>query len=545
MRVRSTTWLTSIAKLATDHRCYGRFVSTGKRPARWIVVFGIVLVAASCHRADGGGPDSGPGDSGPDATPGESEPGDGACSGVVWAAPPGCAATDLEGKLRCIPGLTVTPQELTPPLTGYRRFDLVLDQPIDHDHPELGTLQQRAMLLHISDTAPMVLTTSGYGLGSRNGLTEITRQLNANQIAYEHRYFGPSRPVPTDWSKLDIRQAAFDAHRFVEALHWLYPGHWVNTGGSKGGMTSVYQRRFYPCDVDATVAYVAPTSITTTDAAYIAFLEQVGGSERAICRADLVAFQRRLLEQRAEIVPKVQGTFVQIDVDKAFELAVIELNFAFWQYTAPDDLEVGCSAIPPASATPEQMLAFLEFHSSPDVLAGEGSLDFYHAYYHQAAAQLGAPAPYEAPLADLLRYSGADVPASFIPAGEVAAFDTAAMLDINNWVASDGERMMFIYGELDPWSSREFVPSARDSHRFIVNGGNHGARISQLAEADRNEAMSLLARWLGVPTTVPRSSRPTSVSRRADSVTGDLTGDASDDVTGVLSDGRRALRPPR
>jgi hypothetical protein len=507
--------------------------------------FGIVLVAASCHSSDDADPQPG-NDGGPDSGPGDSEPGDvGACSGVVWAPPPGCAATTLEDRLRCIPGLTVTPQDLAPPLAGYRRFDLVLDQPIDHDHPELGTLQQRAMLLHVSDTAPMVLATSGYGLGSRNGLTEVARLLNANQLAYEHRYFGPSRPAPTDWSKLDIRQAAVDAHRFAEALHWLYPGHWVNTGASKGGMTSVYQRRFHPCDVDATVAYVAPTSITTTDSAYVAFLEQVGGSERAGCRADLIAFQRRLLQRRAEIVPQVRGTFLQIDVDKAFELAVVELNFAFWQYTAPDDPEIGCSAIPPAGATPEQMLAFLEIHSSPDVLAGEDSLDFYHAYYHQAVAQLGAPAPYEAPLADLLRYRGADVPATFIPAGEVSAFDAAAMPDINTWVANDGERMMFIYGELDPWSSREFVPSAKDSHRFKVTGGNHGARIAQLAETDRNEALSLLARWLDAPTTAPGSSRPLSVARRADSATGDLTGDASDDATSELSDGLRALRPPR
>jgi hypothetical protein len=179
------------------------------------------------------------------------------------------------------------------------------------------------------------------------------------------------------------------------------------------------------------------------------------------------------------------------------------------------------------------------------VLAGDASLDFYHAYYHQAAAQLGAPAPYEAPLADLLRYPGADIPATFLPAGEVAAFDAAAMPDINNWVASDGERMMFVYGEFDPWSSREFVPSARDSHKFTVAGGNHGSSLGQLAEADRAEAMSLLARWLASPTTALRSSRPTSVPRHADSVTGDLTEDVSEDATGELSDGPGALRPPR
>lgn len=436
-----------------------------------------------------------------------------ACSDALWSAPAGCTATDLEGKLRCIPGLEVTPRtdNDTPP--GYQRFDLVLTQPIDHAHPEAGTFGQRAMLLHTSDTAPMVLATSGYQLSAFARLSEPTRLLAANQIAYEHRFFLASRPVPTDWTKLDIQQAAGDAHALAAALHWLYPGRWVNTGGSKGGMTSVYQRRFHPCDVDATVAYVAPTSLGTVDPSYVAFLDQVGGADRAGCRADLVAFQRRLLEQRAAILPMVEGTFTQIPVDEAYELAALELNFAFWQYTSPDDGAFGCSAVPGAAATPAEMLAFLEHHSSVDVLAGDGSLDFYHAYYHQAASQLGGPAPYERPLADLLQFAGKDVPATYLPAGEVAAFDGAAMPDVNNWVASEASQMMFIYGSLDPWSSREFAPSAHDSHVFVVEGGNHGSSISQLADADRSAAHDLLARWLNAPvvTAARRRAIPASV----------------------------------
>ncbi|MHB8879582.1 MAG: S28 family serine protease, partial [Myxococcaceae bacterium] len=236
----------------------------------------------------------------------------------------------------------------------------------------------------------------------RRTLARGTRLFGANQLSYEHRYFAASRPVPADWSKLDIQQAADDAHRIVEAFRWIYPGPWVNTGISKGGMASVYHRRFYPCDVDATVAYSAPVSLGTSDPAYPPFLEQVGGAPWQACRTALIDFQRRLLSQRDQLTPRVQGTFTRVPIDKAFELAVIELFVAFWQYTAPDDPGYGCAAIPAPGALAAEMLAFLEYHSSPDLLAGDQSLALYEPYYFQAAAQLGAPKPYEAPLSDLL-----------------------------------------------------------------------------------------------------------------------------------------------
>lgn len=427
-----------------------------------------------------------------------------ACIDTQWAPPANCTATDIAGKLRCIPGVRVTPRT-DMALAGYQRFDLVFTQPVDHDQPDGAKLEQSVMLHHRSDTAPVVMVTGGYGMGDDSRLTELTRLLGANQIRYEHRYFEESRPAPADWSKLDIRQSARDAHRIAEALHWLYTGNWVNTGASKGGMTSVYHRRFHPCDVDATVAYVAPTSNSATDPRYNDFLASVGGAARVQCRADLMAFQRRLLQRRDEIVPMVQGTFAQISVEKAYEMAVIELNFAFWQYTDPRDPSFGCAAIPPDGVTTLQMLAFLESHVRIDDLAGEASLDYYHGYYHQAAAQLGAPAPYETPLADLLQFPGLDVPATFIPAGEVAAFDIAAMPDINQWVATEGEQMMFVYGELDPWSSNVFAASGKQTGTYYVAGGNHGASIGQLSAPDRTAALDQLRRWLNATVTVPQA----------------------------------------
>jgi hypothetical protein len=432
----------------------------------------------------------------PDAAAPDAAPDAPAADLCAWTPPAGCTATDLAGKLACIDGLTAT-LRTDQPLPGYTRYDLQYTQPIDHAHPELGTFRQRAMLMFAAAEKPMVLATSGYNLSSRSRVDELAAMFGANELWYEHRFFQASTPASDDWTKLDIQQAAADAHRLAAAVHWLFPGKWVNTGASKGGMTSIYHRRFYPCDVDATVAYVAPYSLAAGDDAYNTFLTDVGGGAYATCRTNLRAFQRRLLERRAEIIPLVTGTFTRLPVAQVYELAVIELAFAMWQYTNPDDPTRGCSAIPPDTATPAQMLAFLNFHSAPDVLAGDGSLAFYRAYYHQAQGQLGFPAPFETGLTDLLQYPGTDVAATFLPPGTAPTFDPTQMPAIRDWVESTGERMMFVYGQYDPWSTRMYAPSAaRDSVTYVDPAGNHGAKIGSLEPGDRAAATGKLETWL-------------------------------------------------
>ena len=154
----------------------------------------------------------------------------------------------------------------------------------------------------------------------------------------EHRFFLPSRPEPADWSHLTIQQSAADFHRIVKAFKPIYTGRWVSTGGSKGGETVVFFRRFYPADVDATVAYVAPLA-RRDDERFPSFQEAVGAS--APCRERLKAFQRAILAARraagaAGHLPPARGlTFEQLGLEKALEHAVIEAYFAFWQYGTP------------------------------------------------------------------------------------------------------------------------------------------------------------------------------------------------------------------
>ena len=82
------------------------------------------------------------------------------------------------------------------------------------------------------------------------------------------------------------------------------------------------------------------------------------------------------------------------------------------------------------------------------------------------------------------------------------SFDPAVMPMIERFVLEDAERMIFIYGANDPWSTNAFaVSSNNDSYRLFVTGldGNHNSDIDKLSSADRTFALGKLSEWLDAP----------------------------------------------
>jgi hypothetical protein len=409
------------------------------------------------------------------------------------AAPkPACAATDLAGQIRCIPGVTVQTRMGTPP-AGYQRFDLTIEQPVDHNDPNGAKFQQRIVLLHRSPTAPMVIQTSGYSLST--GRSELTTTFAANQISIEHRYFTPSIPAaPVQWQHLTIAQSAADSHHIWEAFKWLYPGKWVNTGASKGGETAVYHRRFFPCDVDATVAYVAPLVYGLDDQRFVPFLQNIGGATNASCRTKLMDFAKSCLMRRSELEPRLDASmYTRFGVAQSFEYSILDVYWAFWQYQ-PASM---CSAVPAANAPADTMFTFLTDIGVLDD-GQDASTSFFGPYFYQAGYELGVPASWEDPLKPLLQFPNDDSIDPFFPIGSPKpTFRPQAMVDIQDWVKTSGQRLMFIYGEFDPWTGGAYeLGSAMDSFKFIQPGGNHGSSIGGLRAADKEMALSTLERWL-------------------------------------------------
>ncbi|WP_305785502.1 S28 family serine protease [Symbioplanes lichenis] len=423
---------------------------------------------------------------------------------VLSPAPAAHAAADdpLLDQLHAIPGLTVVSET---PGTGYRFFVLTYRQPADHRHPGQGSYEQRLTLLHRSSDAPVVLSTSGYGLAAtpRPGQTEPTAILGGNQISVEHRFFTPSRPAPADWSDLTIWQEATDEHRIVTAFKSIYAAKWIQTGASKGGMTSVYHRRFYPGDVDGVVAYVAPDDvINPEDRAYDKFFDTVG---TPTCRLALDNVQREALKRRDRLVPRVAATAADQGwtftntlgtADRSFEMTVLDTAWAFWQYSTLAD----CASVPATTATDDELYAWI------DGVAGwsfytDQSLEYYFPYYFQAASQLGWPSLKFEHLRGLRHYPGLYTANASLPASLRRPHNPLPMIDVDLWVRTSAQRMLFIYGENDPWGAERFTPSKHDSALYVAPATNHGANIARLSPADSAAATATLKRWAGVTTT--------------------------------------------
>jgi hypothetical protein len=411
---------------------------------------------------------------------------------------------DLAEVLAAIPGMSVTEEEVDPP---YRFFRLVYQQPVDHDDPDGPTFGQRMTLVHRDAEAPMVLHTGGYHLYEDPFLSELAVVLDGNQVHVEQRFFGPSRPDPADWSKLTIEQAAADHHRIVQALAPLYPGAWLSTGASKGGMTSIFHRRFYPDDVDATVPYVAPISFGAPDDRYEPFLAAVGDES---CHTAVEDYQREMLARREVMQGRLEAwaaereyTYERLGgIANAFEDSVVEFEWGYWQYLGDE----WCQYLPAADAPDDDLWSFhADYAGALDYLDDEAIAD-YEPYYYQSETQLGYPSSPTAHIDDLLVTQ--DEPRDYLPADAPIEFDPASMEDIASWVASDAERMLFIYGEWDPWTGGAFdLGDAADSFEYVMPRGTHGSRILTLDEPDRAAAFAALERWTGVTPVVPEQGR--------------------------------------
>ncbi|WP_016826107.1 S28 family serine protease [Streptomyces viridosporus] len=399
-------------------------------------------------------------------------------------------------RLGSLPGVRIV-EERPSTEPGYRLFVLGLRQPVDHTDPSAGTFEQRLTLLHTSTERPTVLFTTGYGAVLTSRFTEPTVLLGGNQLQVEHRYFGTSLPSVHDYSHLTVRQAADDHHRVVRTFRRLYPGAWISTGGSKGGMASVYHRRFHPHDVDGTVAYAAPNNVDDRDdSAYLRFLETVG---TAADREAIRTAQRRLLLHRAELVARYEAattaagdTFRIVgSADKAFEIAVLRAPFMFWQNggSAADR-----AALPGPDATADRLYTWLDDTAGLSLYA-DTVARAYIPYWYQLATEMGYLDVPTAHLSDLLRHPGAVEPRTFVPRDIPVRFDPDAMPDIDRWVRRSGTRLLFVNGTRDPSTAESFPPGRHDSRVLWVPDANHHTTLADLPAADRAEATAMLTRW--------------------------------------------------
>lgn len=379
----------------------------------------------------------------------------------------------------------------------YQGFKMVVQQPLDHKKDSSVCFNQRAFLFHRGYDRPVVMVTEGYDAEYANNsqyIHELCRYLDANLVVIEHRYFGESMPQNCDWHYLNIEQAAGDHHRIRGLLKNVYPGKWVATGISKGGQTSLYYRYFFPHDVDATIAYVAPINFSAEDPREISHLQTVGDDE---CRGAIFDFQVRAFEKKDLLVERLNkfvkemGIELILPVPVVVDYLILEFPFSFWQYH--DD----CSVFKDKYAADEIFNVLKEVVSLYTYsMKGYQKLG---AFFYQAFHELGYYGYDESPFRAWLTWY--DYPNwVFMPQGTMPDFDASAMQNVNAWLQYHGNNIVYLYGERDPWSASAVMLSEGRTNALKIMKplGHHGTRIRNLQAPQKQQVLDSLKRWLNI-----------------------------------------------
>jgi hypothetical protein len=414
---------------------------------------------------------------------------------IVLTAQTVFSQSALQVKLEDLPGI-ISVKQIENTRFYTETYEIYFEQPLDHNNPDGKKFKQRMYLSHFDESLPIVLNTTGYNADT-NRVIELAEILRNNNLLVEHRFFGKSAPEKIDWKYLTVEQAANDHHKIIETFKRIYNNKWITSGISKGGQTTIFHRYFYPDDVDASVAYVAPLNIAQEDPRIYSFLRSVGTQE---CRKKMIEFQREVLKRKKDLLPLFKNKYeslgytYSLGIDEyIFEYVVLEYGFAFWQWQNET-----CEDIPPVDASNEVLFNHLIKCSPINYLSDQG-IEPIAPFFYQAYAEIGYYGYDITDFRDLLTEIKEPTSKIFLPKGTDPEFNYPLMQKINTWVQKEGNNMLFIYGEIDTWSAPAVqLTGETNAIKMVKKGGAHRTRIKDFSDEEKEIIYSTLEEWLDI-----------------------------------------------
>jgi len=389
-------------------------------------------------------------------------------------------AQNLDEFLANLPNASIEEMDS---LEGYSKcYKIMLRQKMDHFGDDTTTFLQKIYLSHADFTKPVVMVTEGYSAW-RNYQSEPAKLLGANQIIIEHRYFNESVPDSINWQHLNIKQTAEDHHIINQLFREIYKNKWVSTGISKGGQTTLYYKYFYPNDVDVAIPYVAPINLSKEEPRIFDFLANVDSEE---CRNKVFEFQKLLLENREKLLPMFEQyakdnemTF-KMGYKAAFEYCVLEFSFAFWQWA-----DLKCEEIPANAENIDEV--FNAFEKVGFSFFSEEGTDPIRPFFYQALTEIGFYTYDIEPFGELIQAVKSPNFYFTMPEGVDTTYNYQSMKNVNDFLQTKGNNIIYIYGEYDPWSASavQLIEGKTNALKMVKKGGSHKTRIKSFDEAEQ------------------------------------------------------------
>ena len=349
---------------------------------------------------------------------------------------------------------------------------------------------------------PTVLVTEGYFADYAlypSYDEELGHLFDANVIVCEHRYFGESVPQPVNWNYLTVDNALHDIHHVRQIFGSLFTGKWISTGISKGGQTTMFYRATYPDDVDVSVSYVAPLNRGVEDGRHELFLSKIVGTENE--RNEIFKAQQEILNRKSQLLPRFEsytkalGLNFQDSISVIYDYCVLEFPFALWQWGTP------VNTIPSKDASDEEWFKYFIKISEPDYFSCPSN---FTPFFVQAARELGY---YGYSLKGLEKQSTIKRTRGYLSRLMLPSdlqnikFDKRLYKRTVKYLKKNDPCHIFIYGEVDPWSSSGVADwldcSKKENMRVYVQpGGSHKSRIMNMPDIMREEILQRLTKWL-------------------------------------------------
>lgn len=411
-------------------------------------------------------------------------------------------ASELTDLLAKIPAISNV-QPLDNDAGFSEKYSMEFTHPVDYGNAAAGLFTQRVILMHIGFDRPTIVVTEGYGAGyafSPRYREELSRYFNANIVFCEYRFFGPSTPKGCPWQYMTYENSLNDLHEVVTALKSIYKGKWIATGVSKGGTTTMCYRAYFPDDVDVSVPYVAPLTRALEDGRHEPFIENQTGTPvlRQLVHDDQMWF----LSRKNDLLPLFEaecnkrGYHFRTSVSEIYDYWVLEYSFAYWQWGTKRENIVS------RHASNQEVVDWMFQFNDPSYFAIETP---YVPFNYQAAHEIGYYGYDTKPFAPYLQNLDTHnymlrimMPDSL----QNTKFDKTLYKTVKKYLEKNDPKMLYIYGEWDPWTASGVYPWLDTSHKknlqiYVQPMGSHGSRIGNMPAVMKEKILRQLSDWLG------------------------------------------------
>ncbi len=420
-----------------------------------------------------------------------------------------------------------------------QKYILTFLQQLDWSDPSAGFFPQRVEIGLHPGASVTVMETAGYNLSerlmTRNDQPEVCSILGANYVKIEHRFNGASYPEGMTnagtygWEYATAENEAGDYHRIFQSLSKALGGNWICFGISRGGRACLDYARLYPEDaVKGYVAYVGVNCSSDRDPRMVQFLtSEVGNSAYteeagAQMRSIMKDFQIELMRNKPTLSYWLWGSMTDAGLvfadgmteSRMYDISVYEFPIGFW--ISEGDIEELKWILQLPEETEEEVQIKLgaeynlltrygssaTFSWSSSVwpfyagcLKWEGMYDYDFSYLRNALQDAG--------LSDRLAVTQEeqqDYLRKLILSDqqqEVFRFTPGHFEALDGWAKQTSQNVLFIGGDLDPWSSVYIDGGSNPNFRtYICKGKSHHVQISHFDPEVQSEIILTLYTWL-------------------------------------------------